>query len=287
MDLRHTPLMLLAAGSVLASSLACTRPTTGQRSAVSGGGIGRGVAVAALPPLRIVSYNIRHGRGMDDQVNLTRTTEVLRRLEADLIGLQEVDDRVRRSGGVPQADSLGASLGMHAAFGAFMPYQGGHYGLGILSRFPIHRETVIRLPNGNEPRVALAAEIAIPPFADTVVAIVVHFDWVEDDAFRYAQAQVVAAAVDTIRHPVILLGDFNDDPASRTLALFRARAQELPKPMEDHFTFSSTKPDQEIDYIFLRAATRWIPLRAEVITEPVASDHRPVVGLIARRPRGE
>ena len=176
---------------------------------------------------------------------------------------------------------------MHAAFGAFMPYQGGHYGLGILSRFPIHRETVIRLPNGNEPRVALAAEIAIPPFADTVVAIVVHFDWVEDDAFRYAQAQVVAAAVDTIRHPVILLGDFNDDPASRTLALFRARAQELPKPMEDHFTFSSTKPDQEIDYIFLRAATRWIPLRAEVITEPVASDHRPVVGLIARRPRGE
>ena len=124
--------MLLAAGSVLASSLACTRPTTGQRSAVSGGGIGRGVAVAALPPLRIVSYNIRHGRGMDDQVNLTRTTEVLRRLEADLIGLQEVDDRVRRSGGVPQADSLGASLGMHAAFGAFMPYQGGHYGLGIL-----------------------------------------------------------------------------------------------------------------------------------------------------------
>jgi endonuclease/exonuclease/phosphatase family metal-dependent hydrolase len=246
-----------------------------------------GAPVTALPPLRIVSYNIRHGRGMDDRVDLARTAEVLRRLDADLIGLQEVDMRVRRSGGVAQADSLGSALGMFPAFGAFMPYQGGEYGLALLSRFPIHRQTVIRLPDGNEPRVALAAEVVIPPRADTVVAIVVHFDWVEDDAFRYPQAQVVAAAIDTIRHPVILLGDFNDDPASRTLALFRARAQELAKPAEDHFTFSSTKPDQEIDYIFLRGGARWISLRAEVITEPVASDHRPVVGLIARRPRGE
>jgi endonuclease/exonuclease/phosphatase family metal-dependent hydrolase len=193
---------------------------------------------------------------------------------------------VRRSGGVAQADSLGSALGMFPAFGAFMPYQGGEYGLALLSRFPISRQTVLRLPDGNEPRVALAAELVIPPRADTVVAIVVHFDWVEDDVFRYPQAQVVAAALDTIRHPVILLGDFNDDPASRTLALFRARAQELAKPVEDHFTSSSTKPEQEIDYIFLRGGARWIPLRGEVITEPLASDHRPVVGLIARRPRG-
>jgi endonuclease/exonuclease/phosphatase family metal-dependent hydrolase len=258
-SLTATALLALLAGS------ACHRATPETTASAR---------TAALPPLRIVSYNIRHGRGMDDQVNLARTGEVLRRLDADLIGLQEVDDRVRRSGGVP-----------HAAFGAFMPYQGGRYGLGLLSRFPITRTTALRLPDGNEPRVALAAEIVIPPFADTVVAIVVHFDWVEDDGFRYPQAQMVAAAVDSIRHPVILLGDFNDDPASRTLALFRARAQELPKPAEDHFTFSSTKPDQEIDYIFLRGSTRWVPLRAEVITEPLASDHRPLVGLIARTPR--
>lgn len=242
-----------------------------------------GAAVAALPPLRIVSYNIRHGRGMDDRVDLARTAAVLRRLDADLIGLQEVDMRVRRSGGVAQADSLGSALGMFPAFGAFMPYQGGEYGLAILSRFPIHRQTVIRLPDGNEPRVVLAAEIAIPPFADTVVAIVVHFDWVADDGFRYPQAQVVAAAIDTIRHPVILLGDFNDDPASRTLALFRARAQELGKPAEDHFTFSSTKPEQEIDYIFSRPGTRWIPLRTEVVTEPAAS--RQSLDLRADSPR--
>jgi endonuclease/exonuclease/phosphatase family metal-dependent hydrolase len=272
-------LALLAGGACHRATPSGNAPSAPRPTAIAS------ARTAALPPLRIVSYNIRHGRGTDEQVNLARTGEVLRRLDADLIGLQEVDDRVRRSGGVPQADSLGAALGMHAAFGAFMPYQGGRYGLGLLSRFPITRTTALRLPDGNEPRVALAAEIVIPPFADTVVAIVVHFDWVEDDGFRYPQAQMVAAAVDSIRHPVILLGDFNDDPASRTLALFRARAQELPKPVEDHFTFSSTKPDQEIDYIFLRGSTRWVPLRAEVITEPLASDHRPLVGLIARTPR--
>ena len=155
-SLTATALLALLAGS------ACHRATPATTASAR---------TAALPPLRIVSYNIRHGRGTDEQVNLARTGEVLRRLDADLIGLQEVDDRVRRSGGVPQADSLGAALGMHAAFGAFMPYQGGRYGLGLLSRFPITRTTALRLPDGNEPRVALAAEIVIPPFADTVVRV--------------------------------------------------------------------------------------------------------------------
>src|SRR5690606_41483172 len=89
---------------------------------------------AALETWRIVSYNIRHGRGADNEVDLERTAAVLRRLDPDVVALQEVDQGVARSGGEDQAARLGELLGMHHAFGAFMDYQGGHYGMAILSQ---------------------------------------------------------------------------------------------------------------------------------------------------------
>jgi endonuclease/exonuclease/phosphatase family metal-dependent hydrolase len=236
---------------------------------------------APATQLSVVSYNIRHGAGVDDRIDLPRTAAVLRALAPDLVGLQEVDHRVRRSGGVAQADSLGALLGMHAAFGAFMPYQGGEYGLAILSRHPIVRATPVRLPDGNEPRVALVAEIARPD-GDTIVAINVHFDWVDNDTLRYAQARALTGVLDTISRPWIILGDFNDQPGSRTLALFVERAMEARKPSNARFTFSSTEPTKEIDFIFAAPARAWEPARATVIDERVASDHRPVQARMVR-----
>lgn len=227
-------------------------------------------------PLRTASYNIRHGAGMDNRVDLPRTASVLRALNADVVGLQEIDHRVARSGGVAQMDSLGRLLGMQAAFGAFMPYQGGEYGLGILSRHPIARVHAIRLPDGNEPRVALLVDIVIEN-RDTVSVINVHFDWVGNDTLRYAQAGALTRVLDTLRTPYVLLGDFNDEPGSRTLALFTARATEAQKPPDNHFTFSSTEPNKEIDFIFAAPANRWTSGGARVIDERVASDHRPVI----------
>lgn len=232
--------------------------------------------------LRVVSYNIRHGRGSDDSLDLARTAGVLRALAPDLVGLQEVDDRVTRSGRVDQAAELGRQLGMRHAFGAFMDYQGGRYGMGILSRHAIVRSWSIALPEGNEPRVALAAELALPG-GDTIVAVNVHFDWVADDAFRFAQASALAAVLDTLSRPYVLLGDFNDEPDSRTLALFRARAREARKPAGERFTFSATAPEQEIDFIFAAPAGGWEVGEARVVGERLASDHRPVVAVLRRR----
>ena len=71
--------------------------------------------------ITIATYNIRHGRGMDNVVDLQRTAAALRALNADVIGLQEVDRDVQRSGRVDEAVALAAQLGMTPAFGAFMP----------------------------------------------------------------------------------------------------------------------------------------------------------------------
>ncbi|MBR9988488.1 MAG: endonuclease/exonuclease/phosphatase family protein, partial [Gemmatimonadetes bacterium] len=141
--------------------------------------VGVGCATASTgvtvdPPavtLSVVSYNIRHGRGMDDQVDLERIAAVLRRLDPDVVALQEVDEGVDRSGGVDQTERLGDLLGMHHAFGSFMDYQGGRYGMSILSRCAMRFVTPVRLTEGNEPRIALAVELAL---RDGVVLTVIN-----------------------------------------------------------------------------------------------------------------
>lgn len=225
--------------------------------------------------LTVVSYNIRHGRGNDEQVDLERTARVLREQGADIIALQEVDNRVQRSGSVAQADSLGRLLGMHPAFGAFMDYQGGQYGMGLLSRRPLFGVVPVQLPDGNEPRVALLARTTSAR-GDTIAVFVVHFDWVSNDTFRFKQATALTRVLDTLSTPYIVVGDFNDVPPSRTLALFRSRAMEAAKPAGASFTFPSPEPRREIDYIFAAPMNAWTARAVRVVDERVASDHRPV-----------
>ncbi|NIP83601.1 MAG: endonuclease, partial [Gemmatimonadetes bacterium] len=85
---------------------------------------------------------------MDGEVDLARVADVLRPLDADVITLQEVDRGVGRTGGVDQAARLGELLGMRAHFGGFMPYQGGEYGMAVLTRLPVLAVTNLRLPDG-------------------------------------------------------------------------------------------------------------------------------------------
>ena len=182
------------------------------RALVVIGTLALSLGLSQAPGLRVVSYNIKHGRGNDNIVALERTAGVLRALSPDVVGLQEVDDLATRSGGVPQAERLGQSLGMHHAFGRFMDFQGGAYGMVILSRHPILRTESVRLPDGNEPRIALAVEVELPGQRRLTI-VNVHFDWVGDDGFRFAQATALTRYLDALKTPYVLLGDFNDEPA--------------------------------------------------------------------------
>lgn len=250
---------------------------------LTGGALALGGLSASQPTtVRVVSYNIKHGRGNDNVVNIPRTAAVLRALAPDIVGLQEVDRLAERSGKVDEALVLGQSLGLHHAFGRFMDFQGGAYGMGVLSRFPITQSREVRLPDGNEPRVALAVDVRLPD--ERLLTIVnVHFDWVQDDGFRFAQAQKLTEFLDSVTNPYILLGDFNDEPGSRTLGLFTARADEAIKPRTDHFTFSSTDPVKEIDFIFMAPRAAWTTGEVRVIDEKLASDHRPLLGVVTLR----
>lgn len=227
--------------------------------------------------LRIATYNIKHAAGMDGKVDLARTARAIEALGADVVALQEVDLGVGRSGGINQVNELAGILGMHPAFGVFMPYGGGYYGMALLSRHPIVDARSLRLPGGNEPRVALSTRLRHPSGQDIRV-VSVHFDWVRDDGYRFGQAGVVARHLETLAEPYVLLGDFNDVRGSRTLDLFESVADHV--VLEGAPTFPSDGPEKEIDFLFRSRATAsrpgWTVRTVEVVDEPLASDHCPV-----------
>lgn len=221
--------------------------------------------------LRILAYNIKHGRGNDGQVDLNRTAAVIREIAPDVVALQEVDDGVERSGKVDEARELARLTGLeHYAFGKFFDYQGGDYGMAILSRFPLQDVTNLPLPAGAEPRSSLIATIAAPtPF----VLANVHFYRTEEE--RLAQARGLLQHLKPHADlPTLIAGDFNSTPDSSVLRLFADWM--IPDKGDDNLTFSSDNPRREIDFVMFRPETKFVVRTIDVISESVASDHRPV-----------
>jgi endonuclease/exonuclease/phosphatase family metal-dependent hydrolase len=225
-------------------------------------------------PLTVAAYNIRHGRGMDQRVDLIRTASVLQPFGASLIALQEVDSVCVRSGSSNQAAVLAESLGMYHAFGAFMPYDGGKYGMAVLSAFPILETYRHILPEGAEPRCALEVVVEYAP-KRRLSFVSIHNDWTEEQ-LRLPQVKELIRALSARRHPVILAGDFNTTREGASLALLRKAGfvnDEKWRP-----TFPSLQPEKEIDFIMVRGFSA--PARVEVVKDILASDHCLIWGLV-------
>jgi endonuclease/exonuclease/phosphatase family metal-dependent hydrolase len=225
------------------------------------------------PTLRVMAYNIKHGHGNDGVVDLERAAAVIEAVAADVVTLQEVDQRCGRSGNLDQAAWLGERLGMRPIFGTFMDYDGGRYGMAILSRLPIVEWENHVLPPGAEPRSALSARLRLEDGSDVVV-VGIHLYATREQ--RLAQARTVLEIFTDEPAPVILAGDFNSRPDSPVMELLW-RKWANPDKGEDRFTFDSQSPDREIDYILYHPADRFEVTRMDVLDEPLASDHRPLV----------
>jgi endonuclease/exonuclease/phosphatase family metal-dependent hydrolase len=123
-------------------------------------------AVDAAEPfrLRVLSYNIHHAEGVDRKLDVERIARVILSVKPDLVALQEVDQKVKRSQGIDQPAELARLTKMQVVFGANIELQGGHYGNALLSRFPIARHKNHLLPNidASEQRGVIEAEITLP-----------------------------------------------------------------------------------------------------------------------------
>jgi endonuclease/exonuclease/phosphatase family metal-dependent hydrolase len=227
--------------------------------------------------LRLVAYNIHHGEGMDGKLDLERIAKVIAVEKPDLVALQEVDKGCKRSGGVDQAAELAKLLKMEHRFGKFMDYQGGEYGMGVLSRLPIKETIVHKLPKGAEPRIALEVVVNSPKWPGKFSFISIHNDWIKEP-LRVKQIQVLKEGLEHRKHPVILAGDFNAKPNSDSLMELEENGWKMLREGRKK-TWSASKPKVEIDFFFAKGLPAF-QFKDTVIAEKVASDHCPIAVVI-------
>lgn len=235
--------------------------------------------------IRVAAYNVKHGLGMDSVIDLERVATVLRGLYADVITLQEIDRGVERSGGVDQATRLANLLGMSAHFGDFMPYQGGEYGMAVLTRLPVLSVENIRLPDGDEPRSALEVQVGAGVSGLPVSVVGIHFYRTEEE--RLAQADSLSSYLDGVDRPVILAGDFNSQRGDAVMNRLAEEGWLAVEKEGEAGTFPSEGPEREIDFMLVRPDSVFDVREHFVVEEDVASDHRPIMFVvrIAKRVR--
>jgi len=240
-------------------------------------------APAAVDTLRVMAYNIHHGEGMDEVLDLERIAALIREVDPDLVALQEVDSVVTRTKGVDQASELARLTGMDSRFGRFMAYQGGAYGMAVLSRLPLRSSNNYRLPDGDEPRTALAVEVELPGSKKRFRFIGIHFYRTEEE--RLAQAQRMEEYLASEEEmTTFLAGDFNSQPGTAVLQHLESSWTVVDKG-HDHFTFPSYGPEREIDFFMYRAQGEVEIIHQEILNEPVMSDHQPLVmDVVIRNP---
>lgn len=223
--------------------------------------------------LRVVSYNIKHGQGMDGQINLERVAAVIARKNPDLVALQEVDKNCRRSGNRDIAAELGKLLEMEHRFGRSIDHDGGEYGVAVLSKLPITGMKHHLLPGGEERRTALEVQVTVEGIEVPVSFVSIHNDWSTEEV-RSGQVAALLDGLKEVKHPVILAGDFNGELEDASMKLLVKEGWKV-LDKKGVKTAPSNEPKVEIDFIATRGLMANL-LEHGAMEERVVSDHWPV-----------
>jgi endonuclease/exonuclease/phosphatase family metal-dependent hydrolase len=232
----------------------------------------------AKKTLRVMTYNIHVGVGMDKKLDLQRIADVINREHPDLVGLQEVDRGVKRTETRDEIAELAKMTNMQFAFAHNLDFQGGQYGVGILSRFPIGAIDHRKFENRREAerRGMIRTEVIFE--GRTINFVTTHLDYQFDDG-RLFEAEQLLAFLHDVKGPLIVVGDFNDEPSGKTYKLMSQSFDDAwirSRAKGTGLTYPADMPVKRIDYVFTRQSDRVKAKKAWVVNT-LASDHLPLV----------
>jgi endonuclease/exonuclease/phosphatase family metal-dependent hydrolase len=231
--------------------------------------------------ITVLCYNIHHANppSKPGVIDINAIANVINQQQPHLVALQELDVHTKRSGtALHEAEELGRLTGMHFYFFKTIDYDGGEYGIGILSKYKLGATKGYHLPTAagtnGEPRALATAEVELPNHKKILFAST-HLDAQRNDTNRVLQIKAILEILKKESLPVIIAGDFNADPASAVI-----------QQLDSHFTrtcvtgcgftIPETKPVKTIDFIAYSPSTAFSVTDHKVIDEKYASDHLPV-----------
>jgi endonuclease/exonuclease/phosphatase family metal-dependent hydrolase len=263
-----------------------------------------------MTALRVATYNLLHGLDLrTGRVDLDAAAAAIDALDADVVGVQEVDRDLARSGGVNQVEELATLLGRTGIFAPALlgdpelrwargpgadPDPGGPaYGIGLLSRLPLTAVAIVALPGGGpgtvrprrpdsrrppirdgEPRAALRVTVDGP--SGPVAVTTAHLSFVPWRGRRQLATLARFAVADANVPGAVLLGDLNLPPQVVEPALRRRGWRTAPAGP----TFPTWKPITQLDHLFVRGTVELADLR---VGAPGPSDHLPLCATVHAR----
>lgn len=259
----HRPLVFLITLIALGSA-ACQSQRASQDDAVPA-------------TVSVLSYNIHYGLGTDGVKDLERIADVIKRSNAGIVGLQEIGNKA-------MAMELGRLTGMQAVFGRSKENDEG-YGDAVLCKYPFTWAGGHSIPSASSSRYqAMAIDIDLSEVfgpGTTVRFINTHFDWLDTIGSEEARLATVDVIERAFREgsdvPAILAGDMNATPDSAPLKKLLAYGWVHGSADSGLLTWEATQPSQQIDYVLAAPQGTWRVQGVEVMDEPLASDHLPVV----------
>lgn len=220
----------------------------------------------------IASYNIHKCVGTDGRFDPERIAAVIAELNADIVALQEADERLGERLGLLNLDQLAKVTGLVPVHKPDNSLSHGWHGNVILAREQVvHAVNPMHLP-GLEPRGALVVDLELKGVSLRVIAA--HLGLLRRS--RSQQANALVDAAHTVLRPTILLGDLNE---------WRVHARSSLLPLLPHFgplhailpSFPSRFPLLALDRILARPSS--LISSIEVHKSPLArlaSDHLPI-----------
>jgi endonuclease/exonuclease/phosphatase family metal-dependent hydrolase len=237
---------------------------------------------------RVMTYNVHRCRGLDRAWSPERIAAVIASCHPDIVALQELDVGRARSGHIDQAETIARDLGMDVQFFPALRVMDELYGDAILSRWPACTVKAAPLPAlrlpGLEPRGALWSEIQVDDVS--VQVINTHLSILGRERLLQMKALTGPEWVrhPDFREPVLVMGDLNSTPRSRTYRHLSAHLTDafLCSPRRrrrrEGATFPARYPTLRLDYIFTGPSVE--VLNVQTVRSPLAflaSDHLAVV----------
>ena len=224
-----------------------------------------------------MTYNIHVGVGMDKKLDLQRIADVINKEKPDLVGLQEVDRGVKRTEGKDEIVELAAMTRMDYAFAHNLDYQGGQYGVAILSRYLLKNVDHRMFENKREAerRGMLRVEVEID--GKVVNFVTTHLDYQFEDG-RVFETEQMLKFLEPVKGPLIVVADLNDEPTGAAYKLMDELFDDawlVAKAKGDGFSYPADKPIKRIDHIFYRPETA--RAKKSWVVTTLASDHLPVM----------
>jgi len=243
--------------------------------------------------IRVITYNVHSCVDTNREINPGMIAGIIAELNADIVCLQEVDAQKPLFTKHNQARIFADKLSMDYIF---FPTEktGLHtFGLAILSRFSFNKFYHNFLPNlyprlNPRKRGAIRASIQTP--AGRINIINAHLSLFKLERRKQVKTLLGKDWLSAVPRdePVILCGDFNAGPLSktyRTLSRFLTDVQKDIKnlrPSVSQPTFHSRSPLFRIDHIFVSRHFRTLNVEVtRTLDTQTASDHLPLVADLA------